>query len=55
MRARSRGEIRRSADIGLAAEQLVAALWYRAVLSARKPDRRFSERLVAQTFRGLAP
>lgn len=54
-RARSRGEIRRSADIGLAAEQLVAALWYRAVLNARKPDRRFSERLVAQTLRGLVP
>ncbi len=54
-RARSRGEIRRHADISLAAEQLVAALWYRAVVSARKPDRRFSERLVAQTLRGLAP
>ncbi len=54
-RARSRGEIRRHADVGLAAEQLVASLWYRAVVSARRPDRRFSERLVAQTLRGLAP
>jgi len=54
-RARTRGEIRRSTDIGQTAEQLVAAVWYRAVVSGRKPDRRFSERLVTQTLRGLLP
>ena len=54
-RARTRREIRRNADVGLAAEQLLASLWYRAVVSARKVDRRFSERLVAQTLKGLVP
>lgn len=54
-RAMTRGEIRRNADIGLAAEQLIAGLWYRAVVGGRRPDRRFSLRLIAQTLRGLAP
>jgi len=53
-RARARGEIHRNADVGLAAEQLVASVWFRAVVSGRKPDRRFSQRLVAQIVRGLS-
>jgi hypothetical protein len=54
-RARTQGDIRRNADIGLAAGQLVASVWYRAVVEGRRPDRRFSERLVAQTLRGMLP
>jgi AcrR family transcriptional regulator len=52
-RARVRREIRRTADITLAAEQLLAALWFRNLMGTRRLDSRFAQRLVAQTLRGL--
>jgi AcrR family transcriptional regulator len=54
-RARTAGMIRRNADIGLAAEQIVAGLWFRGVVSAQRADRRYADRLVAQIVRGLRP
>lgn len=54
-RARCIRALRKNADIDLAAEQLVASLWFRSVVSAGRTDRRFSDRLVAQIIRGLKP
>jgi len=54
-RARTAGVIRRNADIGLAAEQIVAGLWFRGVVSTQRADQRFADRLVAQVVRGLGP
>ena len=54
-RARAARALRKSADLELAAEQLVAALWFRGVVGGRRADRRFSDRLVAQIVGGLKP
>ncbi len=50
---RSRGKIRRNADVKMAAEQLIAALWFRTLVGGRKATGRFVGRLVAQALRGL--
>jgi AcrR family transcriptional regulator len=54
-RARNSRALRKNADIDLAAEQLVASLWFRGVVSGKRSDRRFSGRLVSQIVRGLKP
>lgn len=54
-RARTHRILRMNADMELAAEQLVASLWFRSVVSQRRADRRFSNRLVAELVRGLKP
>lgn len=48
------GKVRRNADIKMAADQLVAALWFQNLVKRRAIDRRFVSRLVTQTLRGLA-
>lgn len=55
LRTRNARALRRNADIDLAAEQIVAGLWFRSVVSGRPADRRFADRLVAQIVRGLTP
>jgi AcrR family transcriptional regulator len=50
---RTRGKIRRNADVKMAAEQLIAALWFRSLVGGRKATGRFVGRLVAQALRGL--
>jgi AcrR family transcriptional regulator len=49
-----RGQVRRTADIDLAAETLTSALWVRLLLGHASLDARFVERLVAQVMRGIA-
>ena len=52
--ARKAGELRRTADMKMAADRLVAALWFQTVIRRRRADGRFIAGLVAQTLRGLA-
>jgi AcrR family transcriptional regulator len=51
--ARSRGEIRRNTNMKMAAEQLLAAVWFQTLIGARSAGGRFVGRLVSQTLRGL--
>lgn len=52
--ARKTGELRRTADMKMAADRLVAALWFQTVIRRRRADGRFIAGLVAQTLRGVA-
>jgi AcrR family transcriptional regulator len=53
--ARSKGAIRRSADIKMAAEQMLAAVWFQALVRRRSASARMMARLVSQTLAGLTP